>query len=122
MLLLTQFSFADDGKNCNRSGKFIGKLDLQEDQVDAVEQVMKEQQEKRRELLQTSRDAIKEKLAGIHDETKNKLSVVLTPEQLAEYEALHAKRMEKREQRKQERQERFKNVSQTSDNASAVSI
>ena len=110
--LSTQLSYAEVGKNCDRAGKLTEKLDLQEEQIEAVQQVMNEQHEKRRELFQSSRDSMKEKMEGLHNETKEKLSSVLTPEQMTKFEELHAQRMEKREQRREKRKERFKNTSQ----------
>ncbi len=120
--LLTSISFAESGENCGPSGKMMQNLDLQEDQIEAVQQVMNEQKEKRHELMQASRDSIKDKMSALHEETKNKLSPILTPEQLAKFEQAHAERMEKREQRREERKEKFKNVSQTTDNSSDESI
>jgi len=122
MLLLTQLSFAEAGKTCDRSAKLSEKLDLQEDQVDSVQQVMKQQHEKRRELFQANRDAMKSQMEALHAETKNELSSVLNPEQMAKFEELHAKRVEKMKQKREKRKEYFKKASQTTDNKSDNSI
>lgn len=122
MLLLTQPGFAEGGKDCNHSGKLIKKLDLQEDQVDTVQQVMKQQHDKRRELFQTTRDAMKIQMEALHAETKNQLSSVLSPEQMTRFEELHAQRVEKMKQKREQRKEYFKKTSQTIDKKSDDSI
>lgn len=113
--LINQLSYAEPGKDCDRAGKLTEKLDLQEDQVEAVQQIMSEQHEKRSDLFQASRDSMKEQMQGLHNETKDKLSSILTPEQLTKFEELHAKRMEKKEQRREKRMEKFKERSQAED-------
>ena len=118
MILLTQVSFAESGKGCDRAGKLTEKLDLQDDQIEAVQQIMSEQQEKRREIFEANRDSMKKKMDSLHNDTKDKLNSVLSPEQMAEFEKLHAKRMEKREQRREKRKEHFKETSQTIENES----
>jgi len=120
MILLTQTSFAESGKGCNKAAKLAETLDLQEDQIEIVQQIMSQQREKRHDVLQASRDSMKEKMEDLHNETKDKLSSVLSPEQMAKFEEAHAKRMEKREQRREERRENFKEASQTIENKSDI--
>jgi Spy/CpxP family protein refolding chaperone len=115
MVLSTQLSFAESENGCDRAGKLTEKLGLEENQVEAVQQVMSEQKEKRRDLFQANRDSMKEQMDGLHNETKDKLSSVLSPEQMAKFEELHAERMEKREQRREKRMEHFKKTSQDID-------
>jgi Spy/CpxP family protein refolding chaperone len=122
MLLLTPLSFAEAGKNCDRSAKLTEKLDLQEDQVDAVQQIMKQQHEKRRELFQTNRDAMRKQMEALHDETRNQLSSVLNPEQMTKFEELDVQRVEKMKQKREKRKEYFKKTSQIIDNKSNDSI
>ena len=97
--LLAQPAIAESGKACNKGEKLIKKLDLQEDQIEAVQQIMSEQKEKRLNLFQGSRDSVKEQMESLHNETKQKLSSVLNEEQMEKFDSLHAERMEKRQQR-----------------------
>ncbi len=111
--LLAQPAIAESGKACNKSEKLIKKLDLQEDQIEAVQQIMSEQKEKRLNLFQGSRDSVKEQMESLHSETKQKLGSVLNEEQMEKFDALHAERMEKRQQRWEKRKERFNEISKT---------
>jgi len=118
IILLSQTSYAESGKGCEKVGKLAERLDLQEDQIEIVQQIMKEQQEKRRDLLQASRDSVIEMMAGLHNETKDKLSSILSPEQMAKFEEAHAKRIEKREQKYKKSKGHFKEASRDIDRTS----
>jgi Spy/CpxP family protein refolding chaperone len=118
MLLLTQLTFAEGKKNCDRPAKIAKKLDLQEEQVDTVQQVMQQQREKRRALMQASRDAMKIQMEALHTDTKNQLNSVLSTEQMTRFEELYAQRVEKMKQKREKRKELFKRTSQTTENKS----
>ena len=115
MFLLTQASYAQSDKGCDRAGKLAEKLDLEENQVEAVQQILNEQHKKKRDLFQASRDSLKQKMDDLHLETKDKLGSVLNPDQMARFEELHAKRVEKIEQRRKKRMQRFKETAKDTD-------
>ena len=108
LLLSHQLAFAETNNDCQRGGKLSEKLSLEENQIEAVQQIMKEQHEKRKDFFEKNRDLAKEAMTDLHNETKEKLSDVLNAEQLAKFDVLHEERKQKREDRREKRKESFK--------------
>ena len=124
LMLFQPLAFADSEKYCEPGAKLTEKLGLEENQVDPVQQIMKEQHEKRREIFQANREALKNSMSALHNETKERLSSVLTPEQLQKFEEMHAQKMEKMKQRgekwKKRQKEYMQDVSTESKEAEAI--
>ena len=95
LMLVFPLAFAEPGaggKNCEPGTRLAEKLNLEESQVEPVKQIMQEQHEKRREMM-------KKNMAALHDETRERLTKVLTPEQLKKFDEMHAQKMEKMKER-----------------------
>ena len=108
LLASMQLAFAEAGKDCQRGGKLLESLSLEENQMEAVQQIMKQQHDKRKALLEKNRASAKEMMTDLHDETREKLSPVLNTEQLAKFDVLHEERKQKREERREKRKESYK--------------
>jgi hypothetical protein len=57
-------------------------LNLEQSQVGQVEQILKEQRDKRQALWETQREQMRPQMQAIHDETVERLRNVLSAEQL----------------------------------------
>ena len=104
VLFFSQSAFAESEKSEKHFDKLSGKLELQEDQVEIVNNIFQEQHQKRVEL----RDAMKQQMQDLQNDTKSRLSSVLTADQMQTFEELHAKRMERKKERREKFKEEFK--------------
>lgn len=102
-IITQQFALADDSKGCNRGDRLAGKLKITEQQSDAFATIMDDQKNKRKEIFTEHREQMKQKMQSLHDETRNQLSSVLTDEQLAVYDELRERKMEKMKERRKHR-------------------
>jgi Spy/CpxP family protein refolding chaperone len=85
-------------KDCYKD-RFIKDMQLNDDQVDAVKQIMKGKREKRRAIM----DEMRPKIDALHNETREQLATVLNEEQLSKFDELLEKKRKKREERKSRR-------------------
>lgn len=86
------------------------ELGLSKDQVEKVTPIVKESQEKRREVFQKMRDSgsfdrdkMRDEMNKLQADTDKKLKAVLTPEQGEKLDAYRKKQAEERAKRMQER-------------------
>ncbi len=109
LMLVFPLAFADaGGKDCDRGAKMAEKLNLQEDQVESVKKIMEEQHEKRRTVYKEHHEAMKKSMSDLHNETRERLSSVLTPEQLEKFDDMHKQKMERMKQHAEKWKKRFK--------------
>lgn len=85
--------------------KFLDEMNLSADQKSRVQEILKEQHEKKRALFDAEgdRDAKRPQMEALHQETKTRLATVLNEEQMAKFDAAHQKRMERHKERKKDR-------------------
>lgn len=106
-LLLTSMALADhpaDGKHKGKhKDRFISKLELTDDQRQPVADILKEQKEKGREIMQSAFEQVRPQMDALHEETRQRLAGILTEEQLQKYEELSSKRHERMQQRHSQR-------------------
>ena len=82
-----------------RKDRLISKLELTEEQKQPVIDILKEQRQKRKEILRPDPEQVKQKMQALRKETRELLAAVLTEEQLQKYDELSNRRekmMEKR--------------------------
>ena len=104
ILFVSQQSvLAFPGADCNRRGHMAEKLDLTEEQSGAFKKIMAGQKNKRQELFTEQREQMKQRLETLHEDTRKQLSTVLTDKQLATFDELRNKKMEKIKERRKER-------------------
>jgi hypothetical protein len=86
------------GEHRKEREKFLDEMNLSADQKSQVQQILGEQHEKKRALFDAEGDraAKRTQMEALHQETKTRLATVLNEEQMAKFDAAHAKRMEKR--------------------------
>ena len=95
-MILSQPALAEvSNKDCQKE-RLFEQLQLNDDQVGAVKQIMKEKREKRRSIMEDARP----QLEALHNETKEQLATVLNDEQLLKFDEMTEKRRNKREQRR----------------------
>ena len=102
-LLISSMALADHPAGGKHKGKhkdrLISKLELTEEQKQPVADILKEQWKKRRELKRSAMEQVMPQMEALHEETRQRLTDVLTEEQLQKYDELSSrkhKRMEKR--------------------------
>ena len=102
-LLLTSMALADHPADAKHKGKhkdrFISKLQLAEDQRQPVAGILKEQKEKGKEIMQSVYEQVIQQMDALHEETRQRLTGILTEEQLQKYEELSSKRHERMQRR-----------------------
>ena len=102
-LLLTSMALADHPADAKHKGKhkdrFISKLQLTDDQRRPVADILKEQKEKGREIMQSVYEQVIPQMDALHEETRQRLAGILTEEQLQKYEELSSKRHERMQRR-----------------------
>lgn len=81
-------ALAEDNQHAEKSGRLQKELNLTDAQKTQVQEIMKSQQVKAQ--------AIRDQAKALREETRAKLSAVLTPEQMAKYDAMKEKRMKKK--------------------------
>ena len=103
MLLLTSMALADHPAGGKGGGKhkdrFISKLQLTDDQRQPVADILKEQKEQGREIMQSVIEQVIPQMDALHEETRQRLADVLTEEQLQKYDELSSKRHERMQRR-----------------------
>lgn len=93
--------------------RMIGELQLSSEQEPVVRQIMQEQHKKMRSEMQAIHEQMKPKMEALKAETGQRLSTVLTAEQLQTFNA----RMEKHENKMRDRRNRWQdNSDDDSDN------
>ena len=97
-LLLTSMVLADHPAGGKHKGKYkdrlISKLELTEEQEQPVADILKEQWKKRWEIKRSAMEKIKPQMEALHEETRQRLTGVLTEEQLQKYDMMRSKRHE----------------------------
>ena len=106
-LLVSSMALADHPAGGKHKGKhkdrLISKLELTEEQKQPVADILKEQRKKRWDLKRSAMEQIKPQMEALDEETRLRLTDVLTEEQLQKYDELSSrkhKRMEKRFERR----------------------
>ncbi len=95
-LILAQHKvLAHEGQGCGPGGRLADTLELDEAQSGAFQKIMEDQKSRRMEIMQKHREQMKEKMQSLHAETRTQLSSILTEDQLAKFDAMRAKRMER---------------------------
>lgn len=92
---------AEQKKHSERFEKFSQKLQLSEEQKPQVKAILK----KTRTKLEAMREANHQERKALHEQTRGKLSKVLTADQLKQMDELHKKRREKRKEWRKEREQ-----------------
>ena len=102
-LLASSMALADHPAGGKHKGKhkdrLISKLELTEEQKQPVADILKEQWKKRWEIKRSAMEQIKPQMETLDEETRQRLTDVLTEEQLQKYDEMSSKkhkRMEKR--------------------------
>ena len=102
-LLASSMALADHPAGGKHKGKhedrLISKLELTEEQKQPVADILKEQWKKRWEIKRSVMEQIKPQMEALDEETRQRLTDVLTEEQLQKYDEMSSKkhkRMEKR--------------------------
>ena len=102
-LLASSMALADHPAGDKHKGKhkdrLLSKLELTEEQKQPVADILKEQWKKRWEIKRSAMEQIKPQMEALDEETRQRLTDVLTEEQLQKYDELSSgkhKRMEKR--------------------------
>ncbi len=102
-LLASSMALADHPAGGKHKGKhkdrLISKLELTEEQKQPVADILKEQWKKRWEIKRSAMEQVKPQMEALHEETRQRLTDILTEEQLQKYDELSSrkhKRMEKR--------------------------
>lgn len=72
------------------------QLNLQEQQVDQFKTIMQDHHDKMRALMDSAFAKVEPEFDALHQETIDKLSTVLTPEQLEEFQAMYNERKNRR--------------------------
>ena len=93
------------GEHPQDRGKFLDEMNLSADQKSQVQQILKEQHEKKRTLWKegSDREAKHAQMRALHEETKTRLATVLNEEQLARFDKAHEKRMERHKDRRKDK-------------------
>lgn len=106
-LLLASLALADHPAGGKHKGKhrdrLISKLELTEQQKQPVADILKEQWNKSREIMGSAFEQVRPQMEALHEETRQRLTDVLTEEQLQKYDELSSRkheRMQKRYSRK----------------------
>ena len=86
----------DGGKH---KGRFINKLQLTDDQRQPVADILKEQKEKGREVMQSVIEQVIPQMDALHEETRQRLADILSEEQLQKYDEMSSKRHERMQRR-----------------------
>jgi hypothetical protein len=81
------------GNDCQK-GRLFEQLQLNDDQVDAVKQIMRDKREKRRAIMED----VRPQMEALRFETKEQLATVLNEKQLLKFDEMTEKRRNKREQ------------------------
>jgi len=115
IIMLSAFmqpAFAEKGNrgdHSERRGKhmerMIEELQLSSEQEPAVRQILDEQHEKMRSEMQAMHEQMRPKMEALKAETGQRLSTVLSEEQLQTFNA----QMEKHQQKKRDRKNRWRN-------------
>ena len=102
-LLLNSMALADHPAGTRHAGKhkdrLISKLQLTDEQRQPVADILKEQWEKGRAIMQPAFDQVRPQLEALHKETRQRLADVLSEEQLKKYDELSSKRRERMQRR-----------------------
>ena len=91
LFVFTQPVFADRDKKGDHIDRLIKELQLNDDQVDPVKDILKEQRQKHLAI----REQVKPQMEAIHEETKQRLSTVLDSDQLQRFEEFINKKHER---------------------------
>lgn len=106
-LLASSMALADNPAGGKHKGKhkdrLISKLELTEEQKQPVADILKEQWKKRWEIKRSAMEQIKPQMEALHEETRQRLTDVLTEEQLQKYDELSSKRHERIHKRQSHR-------------------
>ena len=110
IILLTAFmqpAFAEKGKHGDRMehrghhmDRMIKELQLTSEQEPVVRQILEEQHTKMRDQMQAVHEQMKPKMEALKAETGQRLSIILTDEQLQTFNAQLEKRHDKMRDRK----------------------
>ena len=84
LFVFTQPVFAERDKKGEHMDRFTKELQLNDDQVDPVKDILKEQRQKHLAI----REQVKPQMEAIHEETKQRLSTVLDSDQLQQFEKM----------------------------------
>lgn len=106
IILITAFmqpAFAEKGKRGQHMERMIEQLQLTSKQEPVVRQIMEEQHNKMRGEMEAVHEQMKPKMEALKAETNQRLSTVLTAEQLQTFNA----QMEKRENKMRERRSQW---------------
>ena len=103
VLLLVSTAQADHPARGKHAGKHkdrvISKLQLTDDQRQPVADILKQQWEKSREIMQPAFEQVRPQMDALHEENRQRLADVLTEEQLQKYDELSSKRHERMQRR-----------------------
>ncbi len=86
--------------------KMVKRLDLEESQVEPVKTILREQHAKKVELRKQMKESMRPQMQAIKQETGDRLSAVLTPEQQKKFAEMREKHQAKKERYKERRAER----------------
>lgn len=80
-----------DARRPGDTGRFAEELQLTEEQARTVNQIMREQHEKRRAIFESDKERVQKhaELEALHAETKERLASVLNTDQMARFEEHH---------------------------------
>ena len=102
-LLLASMALADhpDGgkRKARHKDRLINKLELTEEQKQPVADILKEQWEKRREIMGSAFEQVRPQMEALHEETRQRLADVLSGEQLQKYDELSSSKYERMQRR-----------------------
>ena len=102
-LLLTSMALADHpaaGKHAGKhTDRLVNKLQLTDEQRQPVADILKEQWEKGREIMQPAFEQVRPQMEALHEETRQRLADILTEEQLQKYDELSSKRQKRMHKR-----------------------
>ena len=102
-LLVSSMTLADNPAGSKHKGKhkdrLISKLELTEEQKQPVADILKEQWKKRWELKRSAMEQIKPQMEALHEETRQRLTDVLTEEQLQKYDELSSRKHKRTQKR-----------------------
>ena len=103
ILLLVSATQADHPAHGKHAGKHkdrvISKLQLTDDQRQFVADILKEQWEKGREIMQPAFEQVRPQMEALQEETRQRLAGILTEEQLQKYDELSSERQERMQRR-----------------------
>ena len=102
-LSTAQSAFAERGMRDHHVDRMVDKLELSSEQEPAVRQILDEQHEKLKAEISAVREQAQPRMEALRAETNERLSTVLTAEQLQTFNDS----MDQRKERMQERRKRW---------------